>query len=354
MPLNELSQASSATQAALQAYTAQSTGSTESNGLFFELLQSELTSKIVSGNTQNEEAALEAKTETKTADALSSSLPMLMLSSMLGTGSSSSSSTSPVMMALMLALSSKRGQEELAGLGDALLAGGVAGYNNIDSVRAYASSVKSGEASTKSGAAGSAVSGSSSMAGRAVSAADAARFNQATAIISNAGNRSADTYRKVIDQFDVENNPRYAPRDGSTYCNIFQWDVTKAMGAEIPHYTNAVTGEPTTTDDPDVRHMNANRISNWLNTYGEKYGWYEVSAEQAQRLANQGHPAVTIWKNNSGGHGHCQVVCPLADGNYDPQKGVAIAQAGRRLMNYSYITNVYSSTLPEVQYFAHK
>ena len=143
----------------------------------------------------------------------------------------------------------------------------------------------------------------------------------------------------MIDQFDVENNPRYAVNQkgtGDTYCNVFLLDVTSAMGAAIP------------------RGMNANGISDWLNEYGPQYGWYEVSAQQAQALANQGCPAVTVWKNQEGGHGHVQVVSPSEDGAYDPSRGVAIAQAGRILSNYTYIRKIYSSRMDEVQYFAHK
>ena len=52
------------------------------------------------------------------------------------------------------------------------------------------------------------------------------------------GNRSAANYNAVLDQFSVGNNPRYARRNGNTYCNIFVWDATRAMGAEIPHWVD--------------------------------------------------------------------------------------------------------------------
>ncbi|MEA5058858.1 MAG: hypothetical protein VB049_02300 [Candidatus Pelethousia sp.] len=176
-------------------------------------------------------------------------------------------------------------------------------------------------------------------------------------LMSAAGNRNAALYRSVIDQFNVENNPRYAVNQkgtGDTYCNIFLWDVTSAMGAEIPHYTDKDTGAPTTSGAGNVVSMNANRTCDWLNTRGTQYGWHEVTAEQAQALANHGYPAVAVWKNQAGGHGHVQVVSPSEDGAYDPDRGVAIAQAGRLLRNYTYIRNIYSSRMKEVQYFAHK
>ncbi len=176
-------------------------------------------------------------------------------------------------------------------------------------------------------------------------------------VVSTAGNRSAALYRAVIDQFDVEDNPRYAINQkgqGDTYCNIFMWDVTSAMGAEIPYHTDKATGAPLSSGQAaNAVSMSANRMSDWLNTYGAQYGWYEVTAEQAQALANRGCPAVTIWKNPTGGHGHAQVVSPSEDGLYDPSRGVAIAQAGKSLHNYTYIRNLYTTRMAEVQYFAH-
>ena len=60
--------------------------------------------------------------------------------------------------------------------------------------------------------------------------------------------RSPALLDRLIEQFDVENSARYTPHKhgGDTYCNIFVWDVTSALGAEIPHYVDAQTGAPKT------------------------------------------------------------------------------------------------------------
>jgi hypothetical protein len=171
------------------------------------------------------------------------------------------------------------------------------------------------------------------------------------------GARSAANYRAVIDQFQVESNGRYKVNKkgtGDTYCNIFVWDVTRAMGAEIPHYVDAQTDQPRSYPDTGgVYYMTANKMGDWLDTTGRAYGWKRVSAAEAQAYANRGCPAVTTWKN-AVGHGHVQVVCPSDNGTYDPQKGVTIAQAGRRLYNYTNITQIYSSrTLDNVAYYVH-
>ncbi len=175
-------------------------------------------------------------------------------------------------------------------------------------------------------------------------------------ITSSEGNRSASLYRQVIDQFDVESNGRYEVNKkgrGDTYCNIFMWDVTSAMGAEIPHYIDAQTGAPRTYPDVQgARQLSANGIYNWLHQHGGDYGWFEVTPEQAQTLANAGRPVVTAWQN-SGGHGHVQVVCPSKDGVYDEKRGVTVAQAGRKLSSYTPITSIYNKSLSKVSYFAH-
>ncbi len=175
-------------------------------------------------------------------------------------------------------------------------------------------------------------------------------------IRSNTATRNAGLYRKVINQFNVETNPRYAVNKkgrNDTYCNIFIWDVTSAMGAEIPHYVDPVTREPMYyPSTKGARELTANATYDWLATKGEKYGWKEVTAEQAQLLANQGKPVVTAKKNNSG-KGHVQVVCPSADGKYDPQRGVTIAQAGSKLTNYATMASLYGTSSPQFKYYAH-
>ena len=159
-------------------------------------------------------------------------------------------------------------------------------------------------------------------------------------VVSGASNRSAGLYRQVLDQFGVESSERYRPyrRGNDTYCNIFVWDATSAMGCEIPHF---VDPDGTPRAYPDVSgayELDANGVHNWLVNSGPEYGWREVSAEEAQAWANAGKPAVTAY-NNVGGIGHVQMVCPSADGKYDPVRGVTVTQAGSSRYNYAYISS---------------
>ncbi len=176
------------------------------------------------------------------------------------------------------------------------------------------------------------------------------------AVSGDENSRTPEALREIIDQFGVESATRYEPfRNGSTYCNIFVWDVTSALGCEIPHYIDSETGLPRRW--PDVSgawEMNANATYDWLQKSGGDYGWREVSAEQAQQWANEGRPAVTAWKNTSGGSGHVQVVCPSEDGKYDGIRGVTVAQAGAQVTNYTHISSTFTrSQLKDVRYFIH-
>ena len=177
------------------------------------------------------------------------------------------------------------------------------------------------------------------------------------AITGDAHSRSPEALREIIDQFEVTSSERYRPfRNGVTYCNIFLWDVTSALGCEIPHYIDNVTGQGRSY--PDVSgawEMNANATSDWLAAKGGQNGWREVSAEQAQAWANQGRPAVTAWKNTADKPGHVQIVCPSEDGGFDPIRGVTVAQAGAKVTGYTHISSTFKqSDLKNVKYYIHE
>ena len=172
------------------------------------------------------------------------------------------------------------------------------------------------------------------------------------AVVNAPGDRSPEKLREVIDQFRVETAERYEPfRNGYTYCNIFVWDVTSALGCEIPHYVDPVTGTPREYPDTQgARELGAIGIEEWLAGPGQQYGWRETNAETAQQYANEGKAAVTT----AGQIGHVQVVCPSENGEYDSIRGVAVAQAGRVVTNYTHLSSIYSASGKQnVRYFVH-
>ena len=92
---------------------------------------------------------------------------------------------------------------------------------------------------------------------------------------NDAQHRNPDAYSEVMESLDVGNTDRYRISNNNTWCNIYVWDVTTAMGCEIPHYYDKITGEPLTREyclqNPGTYfEMSALRMTTWLSTYGSK------------------------------------------------------------------------------------
>jgi hypothetical protein len=110
----------------------------------------------------------------------------------------------------------------------------------------------------------------------------------------------------VVKQFApdlADPGSRYAKDIHGTYCNIFVWDVTRALGCEVPHWVNK-------------RETTANDLADWLADLSN--GWNET--DDPEKLARGGLPIVAVWKNPQG-HGHIAI-------GYMDGGGFAIAQAG--------------------------
>lgn len=134
-------------------------------------------------------------------------------------------------------------------------------------------------------------------------------------LTSDATNRSADLYRRVCAQFNVASSPRYLAIPGSTWCNIYVWDATSAMGAEIPHWYDPASGTKTSVGRGS--EMRANDMYRWLERQLD--GWREGTYAEASAHAARGRPAVAAYFNLTAGRsGHVAMVLP--NGN--------IAQAG--------------------------
>ncbi len=132
------------------------------------------------------------------------------------------------------------------------------------------------------------------------------------------GRRGPQAYRSVLQALDPAGNPRYTARDGRTFCNIFVWDATRALGAELPH---------------------------WVRAHGGRYGWRTVGPDEAQAAANRGEPTIALWKNPEGPHGHIAFLLPAGTG------GPRFAQAGERnFLDGSFADSFGSRT---VEYWTH-
>ena len=175
------------------------------------------------------------------------------------------------------------------------------------------------------------------------------RSNFITPPLTNSpGQRDPAIYSQLIDQFAVGFNPRYLPGNGNTYCNIFAWDVSRAMGAEIAHWVDP-SGNIAAPFAPHANEININGGVNWMNDHGvNQFGWKHSTPQQAQDAANQGKLAVVMWKNTGSGHGHIAVIRPGSVNNGGPE----IAQAGRHNFNDGHVVNGFGQLSP-LQYFSH-
>jgi hypothetical protein len=156
------------------------------------------------------------------------------------------------------------------------------------------------------------------------------------------GQRDPGVYSQLINQFAVGDNARYLAGQGKTYCNIFVWDVSRAMGAEVPHWIDAA-GNIVAPGAHGANEININGGLNWMRSHGiPQHNWRSVTPAQAQDAANQGLISVVMWKNPTGGHGHTAIVRP----GTITAKGPEIAQAGRHNFNLGRVTDGFGHLGP--------
>jgi len=153
--------------------------------------------------------------------------------------------------------------------------------------------------------------------------------------------RSPEAYLTIIDQFLVDVRERYRPREGKTYCNIFVWDVTSALGAEIPHWMSP-TGAPAGPDVPFASRVTINQMRNWLVDRGAKYGWTRVSVTDAIARAARGFPTVA-FRESVEGSGHAAMLLPLYSSGGEP----LVAQAGGRCFSRGRLSEAFGDKAPE-------
>lgn len=136
---------------------------------------------------------------------------------------------------------------------------------------------------------------------------------------SNLGARSPESANLVLAQFNVGLAPRYAPRDGVTFCNIFVWDVAAAFGVQLPHWLT-LQGEPADKPGPPARETTANELRDRL--VAGAWGWEPMEAIKAAQNAARGCPTIAIWRNHTG-PGHVAWLEPTSDA-----ADIEVAQAG--------------------------
>lgn len=121
--------------------------------------------------------------------------------------------------------------------------------------------------------------------------------------------RNPRMYEQTLRDLKPTEGSRYARTvDGHTFCNIFLWDGTRALGCEIPHWVHkdflpSQTGQGV--------ELTANGIHAWLYKVGKQFGWRKVTHTEGIGRAADGFPTILVWKNpNSKRPGHVAFLLP--------------------------------------------
>lgn len=155
--------------------------------------------------------------------------------------------------------------------------------------------------------------------------------------------------KDAIAALDVTQTPRYQPRNGNTYCNIFAMDFCKKMGVPFPEWLD--WNKDGKIDD----YLNANEAISWLNgSYnkggvqtGAQLGWKTVSAEEAAKYASGGKVVLAGWTNPVASQpGHLAVVRPESTAG-----NIQIAQAGGKNFDKGPVTQGFGNR--PVTYFVY-
>ncbi|MCC6335112.1 MAG: hypothetical protein IT380_14125 [Myxococcales bacterium] len=102
---------------------------------------------------------------------------------------------------------------------------------------------------------------------------------------SREGKRSLALLDQVIRQFAVGSNPRYAEdAPGRPRAHIFVWDVSRAMGCEIPHFVGA-------------KELTLAQTCDWLRHEGPMRGWKRVGEFEVLEVVEQGQLVVAVPKD---------------------------------------------------------
>jgi hypothetical protein len=101
---------------------------------------------------------------------------------------------------------------------------------------------------------------------------------------SREGHRSGALYDQVLKQFAVGVNARYEPEaPGKPRGHLFVWDVSRAMGCEVPHFVGA-------------KELTYAQTCDWLRHEGPMRGWVRAGPYDVFSLAQKGQLVLALPK----------------------------------------------------------
>jgi hypothetical protein len=164
-------------------------------------------------------------------------------------------------------------------------------------------------------------------------------------ITSAPGQRHPELTNTLINQFGVENNPRYVRDANYTYCNTFAGDYARALGAPLPTKAEmGIKGDPAT--------IAAQPLNDWLTNHGGERGWRGLDPSNPDDLralvehVNAGKPAL------ASDPGHIAVIRPNQS-NVSSVADLRIAQAGAHNLNDIRLGDAGLGSTFDPRYFIH-
>jgi hypothetical protein len=142
---------------------------------------------------------------------------------------------------------------------------------------------------------------------------------------------AALNHTQTLKYLDVQNNPRYKPRNNNTFCNIYAHDYAEHFGIYLPrvwwntqtfnhinqNIDNPDFTPPTPIYNQNVIELNANALYNWLKECSLRpqhlsFGWTQTHPQEAQNAVNKlTHFAVICARRRERNRsGHITVIIP--------------------------------------------
>ncbi len=149
---------------------------------------------------------------------------------------------------------------------------------------------------------------------------------------SEEGKRAPGIYKNVINQFAVGHNARYALTTGGCRGHIFVWDVSRAMGCEVPHWVG-------------TKELSLGQTVDWLRMEGPMHKWMRGGMEEALKCSQTGMLVIAIPKEVK--NRHMAIVRPDVYPDRRPRLAGAAMKRGNELL----LNDLFGTTL--VDFFIH-